>query len=395
MKRSAILLPNPLRAAAHSGITITRYYAMHFLAATFPFAAGVVLYGWRAAAAVGTVLLAAAGAVVIWRRVGTLGRQLRLPHALWLATLLALMLPAHLATLTADEDGTVLWPILVAGGVVLVMLLWMLGGLGAGRVHPVLVTYLFLSVLFSADLVPQSVLQRDKLVLGDVLYTPQSQSLVAHPEPWARRPLVDRYDATSAPSAAHRLIAYTRGRMVAERGLLRLQGLISDQLPPLEDLVVGGQPGPIGTSSAVAVIVGGLFLLYRGLIDYRIPLIIVITAYVLLLVLPIPARFVEDWPQWRVFVMREPDVDWATAYTFVHYELMASPLLFTALFLATAPSIRPLTRRARTVYALLVGVLVAPAQLYVSVSVGPYLALFAASLLTPLLDRWMPPKPLV
>jgi electron transport complex protein RnfD len=171
--------------------------------------------------------------------------------------------------------------------------------------------------------------------------------------------------------------------------------LISDQLPPLEDLVVGGQPGPIGTSSAVAVIVGGLFLLYRGLIDYRIPLIIVITAYVLLLVLPIPARFVEDWPQWRVFVMREPDVDWATAYTFVHYELMASPLLFTALFLATAPSIRPLTRRARTVYALLVGVLVAPAQLYVSVSVGPYLALFAASLLTPLLDRWMPPKPLV
>jgi hypothetical protein len=47
------------------------------------------------------------------------------------------------------------------------------------------------------------------------------------------------------------------------------------------------------------------------------------------------------------------------------------------------------------VYALVAGALAAPAQLYVSVSAGPYLALFAASLLTPLLDKWMGPKPLV
>ena len=74
---------------------------------------------------------------------------------------------------------------------------------------------------------------------------------------------------------------------------------------------------------------------------------------------------------------------------------MASPLLFTALFLAPDPSIRPLTRRARMVYAITAGLLTAPAVLYVSVSVGPYLALFAASLLTPALDRWFRQKPLV
>jgi Na+-translocating ferredoxin:NAD+ oxidoreductase RnfD subunit len=93
--------------------------------------------------------------------------------------------------------------------------------------------------------------------------------------------------------------------------------------------------------------------------------------------------------------MREGDVDWGTALTFVHYEIMASPLLFTALFLAPDASIRPMTRSARTVYAVTAGLLAAPAMLYVSVSVGPYLALFAASLLSPLLDRWFRPEPLV
>ena len=65
------------------------------------------------------------------------------------------------------------------------------------------------------------------------------------------------------------------------------------------------------------------------------------------------------------------------------------------MFLAPDPSIRPMTRGARTVYAITAGLLTAPALLYVSVSVGPYLALFAASLLTPLLDRWFRPMPLV
>jgi len=74
---------------------------------------------------------------------------------------------------------------------------------------------------------------------------------------------------------------------------------------------------------------------------------------------------------------------------------MASPLLFAALFLATGPSIRPVTRRARVVYAIVAGLLSAPAVLYISVSMGPYLAVFAASLLTPLLDRWFTRKPLV
>ena len=395
MRRSAILLPNPLKPTAHSGLGVGQYYAMHFMGALFPLSAGILLYGWRAAWTLVIVLVAAAGAVVFWRRVGKRGHELRLNQAAWLATLLALMLPAHLVTTRPGPGHAAGWPILVAGGVMLVILLWTLGGIGAGRVHPVLVTYLLLSVLFADELTPRCSLQRDRIITGDLLNCAPTQGEAVGPEPWVRRPIVRGYDAVPAPSVVDRLIAYTRGSEKTDHGLLRLQGLLSERLPPLEDLVVGGQPAPLGTGSAVAVIVGGLFLLYRGLIDPRVPLIIFACTYAALLVLPVPARIVGDWPQWSWLVVREGDVDWATALTFVHYEIMASPLLFAALFLATSPSIRPISRRARVVYSVVAGLLAAPAMLYISVSMGPYLAVFAASLLTPLLDRWLPPRPLV
>jgi Na+-translocating ferredoxin:NAD+ oxidoreductase RnfD subunit len=93
--------------------------------------------------------------------------------------------------------------------------------------------------------------------------------------------------------------------------------------------------------------------------------------------------------------MRLPEVNWQTALTFVHYELLAGPVVFMAFFLATAPSIRPVSKWARALYAIIAGLLTAVFQLYASVSYGPYLALLIASLLTPTFDKLLGPKPLV
>jgi Na+-translocating ferredoxin:NAD+ oxidoreductase RnfD subunit len=137
-----------------------------------------------------------------------------------------------------------------------------------------------------------------------------------------------------------------------------------------------------------------LFLLYRGLIDFRIPLFILLVEFAALLILPTPV-ILSDQAKWHWIISRQPEVGWATGITFVNYELMASPSLFMAFFLATNASVRPMSRRAQVIFAIIAGAGTAALQLYMSVSVGPYLALLLASLLTPALDMWFRPRPLV
>jgi electron transport complex protein RnfD len=173
------------------------------------------------------------------------------------------------------------------------------------------------------------------------------------------------------------------------------QMLLRDKMPPLEDLVLGGEPGPLGTSAALAVIVGGLFLIYEGLIDYRIPLLALAVATAAFLILPVPVVITDFGPQWRWFAFRAPYLGWPTALTLTNYELFASPLLFVVFFMATSPQSRPMSRRGCFVYGALLGLLAAPAQLYGSVFIGPYVALLLADLASRTLDRLFPPRTLV
>jgi Na+-translocating ferredoxin:NAD+ oxidoreductase RnfD subunit len=87
--------------------------------------------------------------------------------------------------------------------------------------------------------------------------------------------------------------------------------------------------------------------------------------------------------------------DAATIVTFANYEIMAAPLLFMLFFLATSPSICPMGRKARIVFAIALGLLTAAAQLYLSASFGPYVALLLAGLLSPWLDETFRSRPLI
>jgi Na+-translocating ferredoxin:NAD+ oxidoreductase RnfD subunit len=380
-------------ALGHSGMTVNRYFGLHAFGAMFTLTAGLLFYGWRAVLAVGLVVLSAAAALRVWRHVGLRGGQLRYSHVLWLAFTLGLMLPVHLAAHFSLDAGEV-WPILPLAGFALVIFCWLLGGIGAGRIHPVVVTYLALTVLFGGALIPRQLLQRNALVTGNVMNSVKSPSSAFAQESWRMRPPIIGYDAIEVTPPSEFLAAYTTGQVSPDRAWLSLDSLLRDRMPPLEDLIMGATPGPIGTSSAIAVIIGGLFLLYRGLIDYRIPLLIISTTIIALLILPIPWQIREN-PQWRWAVGHVPGVGWPVGITLANYEILASPLLFMAFFLATSASARPLTRRGRTIYSIMIGFLTAVFQLYVSVSFGSYLALMTASLLTPAMDKWFCPRTLI
>jgi Na+-translocating ferredoxin:NAD+ oxidoreductase RnfD subunit len=385
------------RADLRHGQDLWRFYAVQVMGAAFPATAGVTLFGWRALAMLAVILATAAAASLVWQRIGSRGRQLRLPHVLWLAMLLWLMLPAHLL---AGAGKTGLrhdpWPIPIAGAIVLVVLTWLLGGVGSGRIHPVVATFLLLTIMFDPMLAPSAVLQRHRLFVGDLLNADKPHTPAYAKEGYLGAPPVPGFDALRLDPTAAKLHVFTSGQQRPGRSWLSLESLLRDELPPLEDLIIGGHPGAAGATCAVAVIIGGLFLLYRGVIDFRVPLCVLVGAYLALLTLPIPLVIKESGPQWMWLAFRDAvNVGPAKAVTFANYEIMAGPMLLMTFFFATAPSLRPMARRARVIYGFLVGVLAAGLQLYVSISYGPYLALMVVSLLTPLLDRLFRQRALV
>ncbi|HEY7087075.1 MAG TPA: RnfABCDGE type electron transport complex subunit D [Tepidisphaeraceae bacterium] len=379
----------------HSGVNAPRFLAMHAMGALFPVTAGVLIFGWRALGVILFVLAFTAAGVFAWRQVGCRGAQLRYREAMWLGLLLSLMLPAHLLGGADPITKESLLPVLASAGLLLVMSIWLLGGIGAGRVHPVLITYLLLFVCFKDALVPHYALERKRIFYGDLFHSMPDELYASTTQPWINTPDVPQYDSVHTDPAPQKLIAYTRGMESPQREWTSLTALLRDHMPPLEDLVVGGHPAPIGSASAAAVIIGGLFLLYRGVIDFRVPLLIFVAATITMIIAPVPVVITETDTIWRWVALRDHDVGWKLGLTLVNYELMAGPLMFTAFFLATSSAVRPITRRARALYAILIGVLAGVFQIYVSVAIGPYLALLIASLITPGLDKAFVPKTLV
>ncbi|HEX2971870.1 MAG TPA: RnfABCDGE type electron transport complex subunit D [Tepidisphaeraceae bacterium] len=360
-------------------------YRAHVMGALFPLVAGIVLYGWRAAAVSLVVMGATALGVYVWGHVGMRGAIIRYPRALWLALLLSLMLPPHLILGTARppfEMDLMIWAILPAAGLLLAILLWLIGGMRWAPIHPLLLVYLVLVFCYHESLTPHVVLHRARLAVGDVMdIDPLASPSGSNPEPWICLTEKPRQDALYLETpAAQRLADYTRG-LPRQRAPMAMEAMLRDYMPPLEDVAFGGHPGPIGASSAIALLVGGLVLLYFGAIDYRVPLIILSIAFAGFSLLP-------------TLVMQGAQADWEGSVTFANYEIMASPLLLMAIFLATHREICPANRKARGIFALLVGLLTVGSQLYLSVAYGPYIALGIGALLTPWLEqRYELPNP--
>jgi Na+-translocating ferredoxin:NAD+ oxidoreductase RnfD subunit len=385
--------PSPL----HSGIEVGTLVSLEILATLIPLTAGFFLFGWRAIGTAAAIVFSTLGAATIWRKIGWRGRAMNVWHCLWMALVLSLMLPAHLFTL-GTLDGMIVWPILPAAGLLLAMLIWLLGGMGSQRIQPSVVTLLILFVLFHDALTPRSVLRIDRLVWGDLLKSAPGQSVGMEKGAWivvSRGAGGSEFDAIQVTPASEPLLAYTSAQLRPDRSSMTLQMLIRDQIPPLEDLIIGGQSSAIGTGSAVAVIMGGLFLLYRGLIDFRLPILALSAAIICFLVLPIPVVITDTGTEFRWLAFRPHYLGWPVAITFMNYELLASPLLLTIFFLANTAGQRPITRRGRAIFALGLGALSAILQLYVFASVAPYIALLLVSMLTPTLDRTLRPRTLV
>ncbi|MDX1605199.1 MAG: RnfABCDGE type electron transport complex subunit D [Candidatus Competibacterales bacterium] len=142
------------------------------------------------------------------------------------------------------------------------------------------------------------------------------------------------------------------------------------ELTDLAALAGGNISGSVGETSALLLILGGLYLMARGFLNWRIPVGILVTVALLATALHgvDSARF-------------EP----------AQYQLLSGGLMLGAFYMATDPVTSPVTPRGCWIFAVGIGVLVVLIRQFGGLPEGVMYAILLMNAATPLIDRFTQP----
>jgi len=146
----------------------------------------------------------------------------------------------------------------------------------------------------------------------------------------------------------------------------------SGQGTPLGLMALGATNGSIGETSALACLLGGLFLCFRRVASWEIPAGILITTAAI--------AGASD--------LLTPGGGWTVAH-----HLMGGALLFGAFFIATDPVSSPLTPKGKWLFGIGIGALVMLLRLFSGYPEGLMFAVLLMNAVTPLINRWTIPRP--
>jgi len=142
-------------------------------------------------------------------------------------------------------------------------------------------------------------------------------------------------------------------------------------LPSYFDMFVGGIGGCIGETSALALLVGALYLVVRRVITLEIPLVYIGTT----------ALFV--WVFGDKSTLFGGDV-------LAH--VLSGGLMLGAWFMATDYATSPVTMKGRLIYAAGMGLLTGLIRIYTNYPEGVSFAILIMNAFAPLIDRYTVPK---
>lgn len=144
------------------------------------------------------------------------------------------------------------------------------------------------------------------------------------------------------------------------------QGQVTDPL----FLILGNTGGCIGETSALAILLGAIFLLALGIINLRIPVscFMVFTGMLIFF----GGRGFDD-----IYLIQE---------------LCSGGLMLAFWFMATDYTTSPITKRGQIIYGAIIGALTAMFRLYGSALEGVSYAILLANLLTPIIEKITVPR---
>jgi electron transport complex protein RnfD len=140
----------------------------------------------------------------------------------------------------------------------------------------------------------------------------------------------------------------------------------------LQSLFWGNTNGSLGETSALACLLGGLFLCIRRVASWEIPAGVLVST----LVIGGAANVMDLSSQWTVA-----------------HHLMGGALLFGAFFIATDPVTSPLTSKGKWIFGMGIGALVMLLRLFSGYPEGVMFAVLLMNSLTPLINRFTIPRP--
>lgn len=140
----------------------------------------------------------------------------------------------------------------------------------------------------------------------------------------------------------------------------------------LSSLFLGMTNGSLGETSALACLVGGIYLCLRRTASWEIPAGVLVAAGVVAGIgdLAVPA---QEW-------------------TALHH-LFGGALLFGAFFIATDPVTSPLTPKGKFAFGTGIGILVMVLRIFSGYPEGVMFAVLLMNGVTPLINRWTIPPP--
>ncbi len=151
-----------------------------------------------------------------------------------------------------------------------------------------------------------------------------------------------------------------------------LHHMVMPQLPQesLLDMFLGNTPGSIGEISALALLLGGVYLVLRRVISPRIPVSYLATVAVLTL----------------VFYKTDNALSWML------YSLLSGGVMLGAIFMATDYATSPVTPRGQLIYGVGCGVLTVVFRYFGIFPEGVTYAILLMNLCVWVIDRYTPPR---
>ena len=268
--------------------------------------ASIVLFGSNAALLIALSVITCVLSEYVFQRV----THQRVTVGDWSAVVTGLLLAYNL-------PANAPWWIPVLGGVIAIVLVkQMFGGIGSNFMNPALTARAILFVSFS----------------GIMANYPKTLQMV---------------DAVSGATPLAQL---------AESGTAAVN---------LWDLMIGNCGGVLGETCKLAIIAGGIYLIVRRIIDWRIPVAFILTAFV-------------------CYVLR-------SGLTMAFYELMAGGLMLGAFFMATDYATSPVSNLGRIIMGIGCGLLLFVIREFASYPEGCSFAILFMNVCTPLIDKFTAP----